>query len=277
MTYRQMLEKGKILLKDSKAEEYDNDAFELLSFVTGISRTDFLLKSNEELPEEYEKKYNELIRKRSTRYPLQYITGEAWFYGRKFYVDENVLIPRFDTENLVEWIIKEEKNSKRFLDMCTGSGCIAVTIKEELKGAEAFASDLSGEALKVASKNADIIGSHIDFIQSDLYENITGRYDFIVSNPPYIESKVIDTLMPEVKEYEPYMALDGGEDGLFFYREIIKNAPKFLNPGGRLYFEIGYDQAESVGKLLDESGFKDIEVRKDLAGNDRCIRGILGE
>ena len=277
MTYRQMLEKGKILLKDSKAEEYDNDAFELLSFVTGISRTDFLLKSNEELPEEYEKKYNELVRKRSTRYPLQYITGEAWFYGRKFYVDENVLIPRFDTENLVEWIIKEEKNSKRFLDMCTGSGCIAVTIKEELKGAEAFASDLSGEALKVANKNADIIGSHIDFIQSDLYENITGRFDFIVSNPPYIERKVIDTLMPEVKEHEPYMALDGGEDGLFFYREIIKNAPKFLNPGGRLYFEIGYDQAESVGKLLDESGLKDITVRKDLAGNDRCIRGILGE
>ena len=175
MTYRQMLEKGSRLLDDSGIDEYDNDAFELLSFATGVERSGYILHKDEDLSDELAKRYEELIRKRSTRYPLQYITGEAWFYGNRFFVDENVLIPRFDTENLVELILSKEKDAKSFLDMCTGSGCIAVTIKDKLKSIEASASDISDGALSVAKKNADSLAADIKFIKSDLFENIWSR------------------------------------------------------------------------------------------------------
>lgn len=275
MTYRQLLEMGTRILKESNIDEYDVDSYILFEYMTGMKRSFYLAHSDDEVPLDAEKSYLDVIKKRSERYPLQYITHTAYFYGAEYYVDESVLIPRFDTENLVELVLKNEKDAKNFLDMCTGSGCIAIAIKDNLKGINATAADISEAALKVAKKNADGHCADITFIHSDLFENIDGKYDFIVSNPPYIVKDVISTLMPEVKDYEPANALDGGEDGLDFYRQIIKESPKYLNKKGRLYFEIGYDQGESVSNLMRDAGFEDILVKSDLSGNDRCVMGIL--
>lgn len=275
MTYRQLLETGTRILKESNIDEYDVDSYILFEYMTGMKRSFYLAHSDDEVPLDAEKSYLDVIKKRSERYPLQYITHTAYFYGAEYYVDESVLIPRFDTENLVELVLKNEKDAKNFLDMCTGSGCIAIAIKDNLKGINATAADISEAALKVAKKNADGHCADITFIHSDLFENIDGKYDFIVSNPPYIVKDVISTLMPEVKDYEPANALDGGEDGLDFYRQIIKESPKYLNKKGRLYFEIGYDQSESVSNLMRDAGFEDILVKSDLSGNDRCVMGIL--
>ena len=275
MTYRQLLETGTRILKESNIDEYDVDSYILFEYMTGMKRSFYLAHSDDEVPLDAEKSYLDVIKKRSERYPLQYITHTAYFYGAEYYVDESVLIPRFDTENLVELVLKNEKDAKNFLDMCTGSGCIAIAIKDNLKGINATAADISEAALKVAKKNADGHCADITFIHSDLFENIDGKYDFIVSNPPYIVKDVISTLMPEVKDYEPANALDGGEDGLDFYRQIIKESPKYLNKKGRLYFEIGYDQGESVSNLMRDAGFEDILVKSDLSGNDRCVMGIL--
>ena len=275
MTYRQLLETGTRILKESNIDEYDVDSYILFEYMTGMKRSFYLAHSDDEVPVDAEKSYLDVIKKRSERYPLQYIIHTAYFYGAEYYVDESVLIPRFDTENLVELVLKNEKDAKNFLDMCTGSGCIAIAIKDNLKGINATAADISEAALKVAKKNADGHCADITFIHSDLFENIDGKYDFIVSNPPYIVKDVISTLMPEVKDYEPANALDGGEDGLDFYRQIIKESPKYLNKKGRLYFEIGYDQGESVSNLMRDAGFEDILVKSDLSGNDRCVMGIL--
>ncbi len=275
MTYRQLLETGTRILKESKIDEYDVDSYILFEYMTGMKRSFYLAHSDDEVPLDAEKSFLDVIKKRSERYPLQYITHTAYFYGAEYYVDESVLIPRFDTENLVELVLKNEKDAKNFLDMCTGSGCIAIAIKDNLKGINATAADISEAALKVAKKNADGHCADITFIHSDLFENIDGKYDFIVSNPPYIVKDVISTLMPEVKDYEPANALDGGEDGLDFYRQIIKESPKYLNKKGRLYFEIGYDQGESVSNLMRDADFEDILVKSDLSGNDRCVMGIL--
>lgn len=275
MTYRQLLETGTRILKESNIDEYDVDSYILFEYMTGMKRSFYLAHSDDKVPLDAEKSYLDVIKKRSERYPLQYITHTAYFYGAEYYVDESVLIPRFDTENLVELVLKNEKDAKNFLDMCTGSGCIAIAIKDNLKGINATAADISEAALKVAKKNADGHCADITFIYSDLFENIDGKYDFIVSNPPYIVKDVISTLMPEVKDYEPANALDGGEDGLDFYRQIIKESPKYLNKKGRLYFEIGYDQGESVSNLMRDAGFEDILVKSDLSGNDRCVMGIL--
>ncbi len=275
MTYRQLLETGTRILKESNIDEYDVDSYILFEYMTGMKRSFYLAHSDDEVPLDAEKSYLDVIKKRSERYPLQYITHTAYFYGAEYYVDESVLIPRFDTENLVELVLKNEKDAKNFLDMCTGSGCIVIAIKDNLKEINATAADISEAALKVAKKNADGHCADITFIHSDLFENIDGKYDFIVSNPPYIVKDVISTLMPEVKDYEPANALDGGEDGLDFYRQIIKESPKYLNKKGRLYFEIGYDQGESVSNLMRDAGFEDILVKSDLSGNDRCVMGIL--
>ena len=275
MTYRQLLETGTRILKESNIDEYDVDSYILFEYMTGMKRSFYLAHSDDEVPLDAEKSYLDVIKKRSERYPLQYITHTAYFYGAEYYVDESVLIPRFDTENLVELVLKNEKDAKNFLDMCTGSVCIAIAIKDNLKEINATAADISEAALKVAKKNADGHCADITFIHSDLFENIDGKYDFIVSNPPYIVKDVISTLMPEVKDYEPANALDGGEDGLDFYRQIIKESPKYLNKKGRLYFEIGYDQGESVSNLMRDAGFEDILVKSDLSGNDRCVMGIL--
>ncbi|MCR5634912.1 MAG: peptide chain release factor N(5)-glutamine methyltransferase [Lachnospiraceae bacterium] len=275
MTYRQLLETGTRILKESNIDEYDVDAFELFEYTTGMKRASYILNTDEQVSEAEKERYLHVINKRSTRYPLQYITGTAWFYGTEYYVNESVLIPRFDTENLVELILQNEKESESFLDICTGSGCIAIAIKDHLKNIKATASDISDKALEVARTNANGHNDEITFIQSDLFENINGKYDFIVSNPPYIERDVIKTLMPEVKDYEPLNALDGGEDGLDFYKKIIEESPAYLNKKGRLYFEIGYNQAGEVNRLMRDNGFEDILIKTDLSGNDRCVMGIL--
>ena len=208
--------------------------------------------------------------------PLAYIFGKTNFYGYDFMVNENVLIPRLDTEILIEKLkedILSQNKKVSVLDIGTGSGAIAIVLKKETD-ASVSADDVSCEALEVAKKNAENLGAEIDFALSNLFENVNQKFDFVVSNPPYIESDVCLTLEPEVALNEPILALDGGKDGLDFYREIVEQAPNYLNVGGKLYFEIGYNQAEAVSNLMKDN-FKNIKVYKDYGGNDRVVAGEI--
>ena len=246
----------------------------LLSNILNISKEYLLIHDNEKLDLKKEMKYKEYLVRLANNEPIQYIIKKQEFMKMNFYVDENVLIPQPDTEILVEEVIDKFKNSKeklKILDLCTGSGCIAVSIAKYIKMAQVFASDISKEALKIAGFNAKKNGVQINFVESDLFENIE-EYDFdiIVSNPPYIETKIIETLDEEVKK-EPMLALDGGKDGLDFYRKIILNAEKYLKKDGILMLEIGYNQKEKVIELLEKQNYKEIYCKKDLAGNDRVI------
>ena len=193
----------------------------------------------------------------------------------KFYVNEHVLIPRQDTEILIEEVLKEAGGKKGLciLDMCTGSGCILLSLLAHLKEAEGTGADLSKEALKVAERNGKDLGISAQWINSDLFELVSGKYDILVSNPPYIQTEVIEGLMEEVKFHEPRMALDGREDGLYFYRRITRQAGNYLNPQGILAFEIGYDQGEAVAQLMKEQGYTEVKVIQDLAGLDRVVIG----
>ena len=204
--------------------------------------------------------------------PIQYINNKAYFMGLEFYVDENVLIPRFETEILVEEMIKIIKKDSllKILDLCTGSGAIAISLKKYLNNIEIMASDISDKALMVAKKNASKIGVDVKFIESDLFNNINGKFDLIVSNPPYIKKSVIPSLDKQVRN-EPILALDGGKDGLDFYRKISYEAKKFLNNNGYLCFEIGYDQRKDVEDILLQNGYINIYSKKDYGGNDRII------
>lgn len=206
--------------------------------------------------------------------PIQYILNNQVFYGYNFYVDENVLIPQPDTECLVEEVINiAEKFSEKIkiLDMCTGSGAIAISLRKNIN-ATIFASDISDEALDIARKNTTINQTEITFIKSNMFENIKDKFDIIVSNPPYIETDVIPILSEEVKN-EPKLALDGGKDGLDFYRILAKESGEYLNDNGILAVEIGYDQKEAVIKLFEENGFVNIYSKKDFGSNDRIIIG----
>lgn len=221
-------------------------------------------------------KINDAVEKRLKHIPLAYIFGETEFYGLKFVVSKDVLIPRLDTEILVGKLI-DEINSRNegidVLDIGTGSGAIAVTIAKETK-ARVTAVDVSENALKVAKQNAKINNVKVSFIHSNLFENVKGKFDIIVSNPPYIESAEINKLMPEVRDFEPILALDGGETGLEFYEKIVENARKYLKPHGKLFFEIGYNQGEAVSKLMKDK-FKNVLCLKDYLGNDRVIIGEM--
>jgi release factor glutamine methyltransferase len=233
------------------------------------------------MPAGKQKEYFRLIAERGKRIPLQHLTGVQEFCGLEFVVSPAVLIPRQETELLVLRAcgLLENREKARVLDLCTGSGCIAVSIAHLLRGRtpeiRMTASDISAEALAVAGENARRNGTDITFVQSDLFENIEDGFDLIVSNPPYIKSSVIPSLMPEVREHDPAAALDGGEDGLYFYREISRRAPRHLSAGGWLMFEIGFDQAAEVSLLMEKSGFKDITVRKDLSGLVRIVEGRI--
>ena len=215
------------------------------------------------------------MRKRAEHVPLQYIVGEAEFMGLKFKVNSNVLIPRQDTETLVEEALKVVKPGMNVLDMCTGSGCIIVSIVHNIPEVEGTATDISKQALLVAKENAKLNQVSVTFERSDLFDNVTGTYDVIVSNPPYIRTEEVLKLMPEVRDFEPMEALDGKEDGLYFYRKIMEKCPSYLKPEGHILFEIGYDQGEAVSGLLREAGFKNVAVIKDLAQNDRVVTGML--
>lgn len=272
---REIYTEGKNRLQKAGVQSYEFDARQLLFFVFSIDANQYLLNQSMPFGEEEEKKVNsyfEAIQKRSEKIPLQYITGEQNFCGLDFYVNENVLIPRLDTEILVEKILEYEEPGQRVMDMCTGSGCIAITL-QKLGGFQVMAVDISEEALTLARKNAQRNQAQVTFFQSNMFEQLsnTSKVDVIVSNPPYIESKVVDELDDEVKKYEPRLALDGMEDGLHFYRILAREGKRFLNEGGRLYVEIGFDQAEAVKEIFGAQGFLDIQVYKDLAGLDRVV------
>lgn len=272
---REVYTEGKNRLQKAGVQSYEFDARQLLFFVFSIDANQYLLNQSMPLSQEEEKKVNsyfEAIQKRSEKIPLQYITGEQNFCGLDFYVNENVLIPRLDTEVLVEKILEYEEPGQRVMDMCTGSGCIAITL-QKLGGFQVMAVDISEEVLTLARKNAQRNQAQVTFFQSNMFEQLsnTSKVDVIVSNPPYIESKVVDELDDEVKKYEPRLALDGMEDGLHFYRILARECKRFLNEGGRLYVEIGFDQAEAVKEIFGAQGFLDIQVYKDLAGLDRVV------
>lgn len=216
-------------------------------------------------------RYRELLEKRSSHIPLQHLTGEQEFMGLPFYVNEHVLIPRQDTETLAEEALKRLRADMKVLDLCTGSGCIALSLAKLGPKIRVDASDISREALAVAEKNARRLGVRVRLIHSDLFSGIAGPYDMIVSNPPYIRTSVIEELSEEVRLHEPFQALDGREDGLYFYRRIIKEGKSRLSENGWLLLEIGYDQAEEVASLLAGGGFREIMTVRDLAGHDRVV------
>lgn len=242
----------------------------------GIEQTEILGKLHS---------FFENFEKRRRRIPLAQILGRQSFYGLDFFVNEDVLIPRADTECLVDLVLEDYadlakqagSSSLKILDLCTGSGCIGISVAKHLPYQELLLVDLSEKALAVAKKNAEKhLGENVTFLQSDLLTEVQGKkFSLLLSNPPYIVSRVIPGLDREVSEYEPKMALDGGEDGLVFYRRIAKEAKAVLLPGARLYLEIGYDQGESVKDIFQKEGYEAVEVFPDLSGNPRVLRGIF--
>ena len=276
-TYKDALEYGKQRLLECEIEDANLDAWLLLEYVSGISRSWYFVHEDEEISENDIEEYQILIEQRGKHIPLQQLTKEAYFYGMKFFVNENVLIPRQDTEVLVEQVLSlsKEKENLKLLDMCTGSGCILLALLANLKQASGTGVDLSEKALEVAQGNSKELGIEVSWVQSDLFDKVSGSYDIIVSNPPYIETSVIEGLMDEVKLYEPRMALDGTEDGLFFYREITMQAGKYLKNNGILAFEIGYNQGKAVSEFMKENGYKEVQVLQDLAGLDRVVTGRI--
>ena len=282
MTYRECYEKGCHILNEAGIEESTLDARLLLEAVCGTDRNDLLVHGEQPVEPETEEKYFGWIGKRAGRIPLQQLTGEQDFMGLAFTVNENVLIHRQDTEILVEEVLKELHDRMRILDMCTGSGCILLSLLHYSNDCEGLGVDLSAEALEVAGRNVLKVltpekAEHAHFLQSDLFEKVEGKFEIIVSNPPYIASAEIEKLMPEVRDHEPRMALDGTEDGLHFYRRIIKEAGKHLVNSGMLFFEIGYDQGQAVSELMRTGGYREVQVVQDYAGLDRVVLGTYCE
>lgn len=275
MTLREAFALGKDLLNKANILEYETDAWLLLEGAAKCTRNDLFLRGNEPLTESQELLYKEYLEKRKSRIPVQHILGVQCFCGLEFVVTSDVLCPRFDTEILIEEALKHIKQGSRILDMCTGSGCIILSLLHFTKNCIGTAADLSEKALAVARQNAAKLEKECEFIHSDLFKNIDGKYDVIVSNPPYIATKEIEALEPEVRIHEPMMALDGKEDGLFFYRKIVSESVNYLNPEGWLMFEIGYDQGKAVSEMMKSAGYTEVRVIKDLAGLDRVVIGKL--
>ncbi len=273
MTYQEALKQGEMFLKENEVEDAKTDAWLLLAMICGIDRNFYYLHMQEEIQGEQKEAYENVLKRRASHIPLQHITGEQEFMGLSFLVNEDVLIPRQDTEILVEEALKRTKPGMRILDLCTGSGCIIISILKNRPDLYGTASDISAAALRVAEKNAKRNQAVPVFVQGDLFEPIKGTFDIIVSNPPYIPTAEIETLMPEVKEHEPRLALDGKEDGLVFYKRMIEEGYSYLNPGGYLMFEIGYDQGEEVSARMEQAGYQGVKVIKDLAGLDRVVIG----
>ena len=271
-TLRNLYQSGTEKLEKAGIREAKLDAWYLLEYKTGISRAVFLADPDREVEEEKAESYQKDICPRARRIPLQHITGEQEFMGLNFKVNENVLVPRQDTETLVEEALKAAKPGMNILDMCTGSGFVLISILKNVD-AKGIGYDISKQALNVAKENAKRNHVVCEFERSDLFENVDGTYDIIVSNPPYIPTEVIHTLMPEVKEFEPMEALDGMEDGLHFYRRIVREAKEHLAKGGYLMLEIGHDQGASVSEMLEYGGYAEVRVIKDLARNDRVVIG----
>ena len=276
MNIKQAIEKGAINLKVSNIESPKIKARMLMQFILNVPRQYIIVNDMKELTQSQEKEYFESIQKLTKNIPIEHITNQKEFMKLNFFVDENVLIPRQDTEILVEEVIKIAKkiNCKKILDLCTGSGAIGISLAKYIEKSEITATDISEDAIRVANKNAIMnnVEDKITFIKSDLFNNIpNNKYDIIVSNPPYIKKEIIKTLEKQVQN-EPILALDGGEDGLDFYRKIIKQSYEYLKYGGYLCLEIGYDQKIDVIELLEnEEKYINIYSKKDLYGNDRIV------
>ena len=280
MTIREVLINIRERLQNAGIEDFEYESWAFLDWKLYIDRAEFYMNPNGEVKEELLAEVESVLKQREQRVPLQYL------------MDERVLIPRQDTECLVELAVEDIRNRKtqnrcesnntadqkneqkvKVLDLCTGSGCIGISVAKLCPDTEVTLADISEGALSVAKKNAQNLDAGVTLIKGNLFENIEGRFDYILSNPPYIPSEVIEGLMPEVKEHEPRLALDGEADGLSFYREIINEAPDYLNPDGRIYFEIGAEQGEDLTHLMNERGFSEVKVHKDLAGLDRVVIG----
>ena len=298
MNLKDILEEGTKTLKRNKIEDAEYDATEILLNLLDMDMARFLFEYEDDLEVKYDRRtisnlisdFDELINARASHFPLQYILGESYFCGLRFNVNKNVLIPRQDTEVLVEKVIfdNQDKNIS-ILDLCTGSGCIAISLAAIGKYKLIVATDISDDALELASKNAnelitdnnfdDEINQQVYFLQSDMFKNINKieqtlgikSFDIITANPPYIKSSEIKKLQKEVKDFEPTIALDGDKDGLKYYKEIANNAKTILNKNGKIYLEIGYDQNEDVKKIFEDLGYTHIETIKDFGGNDRVI------
>lgn len=298
MNLREILEEGKLALKKSKIENSDGDATEILLSLLDMDMARFLFECEEDLESKYDRhsisniisEFNELINARANHFPLQYILGETYFCGLRFNVNREVLIPRQDTEILVEKVISDNPDKNKFiLDMCTGSGCIAVSLAALGNYKLVVGSDISTDALNVAAKNAeelvnasgfqDEMDQHVYFVQSDMFKNFdkirdnlgVSAFDIITANPPYIRTSDIKNLQVEVKDFEPRIALDGDKDGLKYYKQIADEASKYMSDNARIYMEIGFDQANDVKNIFKKKGYTHIETVKDLGGNDRVI------
>ena len=277
MVLSDVLRYGEETLQNAGIADAKIDAFTLLEMASGVNRTTYLLYKDHKVNEQQFESYKRLIERRAAHEPCQYIVGKCEFMGFEFEVNPSVLIPRQDTETLVEEVLKIMPGKSRVLDLCTGSGAIAISLQRYRPDIYPTAVDISGEALNVAVANSRARHCIIDFVQSDLFEALdpNEKFDVIVSNPPYVSDAEYETLMPEVKDHEPALALKAGEKGLDIYERLISDAPSYLKEGGILALEIGCSQAEAVTKLMEAQGFVEIKVVKDLAGLDRVVIGYL--
>lgn len=289
MTMKEAYQQGECVLRRAKIAEAHLDAWYLLEYVTQVSRTAYYALPDKPLTEKEEKLYAEYIERRASHIPLQHLTGVQEFMGLEFQVNKHVLIPRQDTEVLAEEalaVLKEQAETHegesipyRILDMCTGSGCILLSLlyyagKYRIRKTSGTGADISRDALNIAEANAESLHLRAEFLCSDLFEQVEGKYQMIVSNPPYIQTAAIDTLQEEVRIHDPLIALDGKEDGLYFYRKIVREAEGYLTEGGCLLFEIGCDQGEAVQLMMKQAGYSRVTVKKDLAGLDRVVTGV---
>lgn len=281
-TLFEIRKEGEAILKEAGIEDASYDALALLLHFFGIDRNAYAMRNSEkaELSSPEYTAYQTAIRRRAAHVPLQHLTGQADFMGWSFLVSPDVLIPRFDSETLVAAAVKAAEPGMKVLDLCTGSGCLLLALMKEVDGLYGTGCDISAAALTIAGKNADNLAvTRVSWYCGDLFEALpdeAGPFDMILTNPPYIRTDVIETLAEEVKDHDPRKALDGGADGLVFYRRILKDAGKWLRKGGWLFAEIGYDQAEEVSGLFVNAGFTDIKVLNDLGGNARAVQGKYG-
>ena len=276
MTYREAIVLGEKNLQQADIADAKTDSWLLLAMACKIDHTYYYMHIDEEMSEEQVREFEVLIRKRAERVPLQYITGEQEFMGLTFHVNSNVLIPRQDTETLVEEALKVIKPGMKVMDMCTGSGCVLISILKNAHDVEGIGYDISKQAINVAKENAKFNEVPAVFERSDLFEDVVENdSDVIVSNPPYIPTDVVATLMPEVSQFEPREALDGKGDGLYFYSKILEQCKNYMKQDGYILFEIGCEQGDAVSTMMRLAGFSEVRVIKDLARNDRVVMGHL--
>jgi len=259
-------------LNENKIISPEQNAETIISHVLKLKRLDLYINQDIELTDTQLREISKFTKRRMKGEPIQYILGETEFYSCRIKVNKSVLIPRPETEYLVEKIINENPNVKSILEIGTGSGCIAIALKKNFINSKITASDISSDALKITKKNAEINNVEIEFIESDLFQNIDGKFDVIVSNPPYISQKDFEQLPDEIKKYEPELALLAPNSGLYYYQKILQNAKEHLTESGKIYFEIGYDQADRIAEIAKVNGFKDIQIFQDLNNFARIMR-----